>query len=74
MNEDVHALIAIPYDSFDLVLNLEKSFVETSVDSPLSQPELVDVPCDKVDLCADASFTHMVNNCDTFLLRTIQMC
>ena len=66
VNEDVHALIAIPYDSIDLVLNLEKSFVETSVDSPLSQPELVDVPCDKVDLCADASFTHMVNNCDTF--------
>jgi hypothetical protein len=47
----------------------EQQIVENIANSSLSQDELLIVPCDKEDLCADATFTHMpqlVNKCDTF--------
>ena len=51
-----------------LHVNQEQQIVEPVADLILSQDELLDVPCDKEDLCADASFTPMppaVNKCDT---------
>ena len=52
--------------------NQEQQIVEPEDDSPLSQDELLPVPCDKEDLCVDDSFTHMpqvVNKCDSFGLE-----
>ena len=52
--------------------NQEQQIVEPEDDSPLSQEELLPVPCDKEDLCVDDSFTHMpqvVNKCDSFGLE-----
>ena len=37
--------------------NEEQQIVEPTVDFPLSQNELLAVPCDKEELCADDSFT-----------------
>jgi hypothetical protein len=51
--------------------NQEQQIVEPAADSPLAQDELLVVPCDKEDLCADA-FIHMPkleNKCDTFDLE-----
>jgi hypothetical protein len=50
--------------------NQEQKIVEPAADSTLLQDELLAVPCDKENLCVDASFTHMtelVNKCDTFV-------
>ena len=53
--------------------NEEQQIVEPTADFSLSQNELLVVPCDKEDLCADDSFTPMpqvTNKCDTFGLET----
>ena len=42
-----------------LYANEEQQIVEPTADFPLSQNELLVVPCDKEDLCADDSFTPM---------------
>ena len=50
----------------------EQQIVESTVDLPLSQVELLAVPCDKDDFCAYDSFTPMpqvVNKCDNFSLE-----
>ena len=52
--------------------NEEQQIVEPTADFPLSQNELLAVPCDKEDLCADDPFTPMpqvANKCDTFGLE-----
>jgi hypothetical protein len=52
--------------------NQEQQIVKPVADSPLSQDELLVVPCDKEDLYADDSFTHipqLMNKCDTFSLE-----
>ena len=46
--------------------------MEPTADFPLSQNDLLVVPCDKEDLCADDSFTpvpQVVNKSDTFGLE-----
>src|SRR5688572_5229580 len=53
--------------------NEEQQIVEPIADFPLSQNELLAVPCDKEDLCANDSFTpipQVVNKCDTFGLES----
>jgi hypothetical protein len=54
-----------------LYANQEQQIVEPAADSPLSQDELLVVPCDKEDFCADACIhmPQLENKCDTFGLE-----